>query len=182
MRSNRFRRSAPEHRCPSCGEDHIGVLFSPSTPMPRSTQAVEDSVWYAVWPSPWDSASVLAPLRSVFLVDAEAGVVEWQTEITDVVAVPFESVDAFRDLIARRWGHPVTRVTGTEPRPGWGVAWRAAPVRHLGVSRPEGAEALRSWDLVSDLDEVWRTALGYASPLPESDLGPSAQEIPSVGR
>lgn len=174
MRSSRFRRSAPEHRCPSCGEDHIGVLFSPSTPMPRSAREVEHSVWYAVWPAPWDSASVLAPLRSVFLIDSEAGVVGWQTEITDVVAVPFESVDAFRDLIARRWGHPVTRVAGTEPRPGWGIAWRALPVRRLGVSRPNGAGALRSWDLVSDLDEAWRAALGYASAPSESDPGVSA--------
>lgn len=163
MRSSQFRRSAPDRKCPSCREDHIGVLFSPSTPMPRTAQAVHDSVWYAVWSSPWDSASVLAPLRSVFLIDSEAGVVEWETEITDVVAVPFESVDAFRDLITRRWGHPVTRVAGAEPRPGWGVAWRAVPVRHLGVSRPEGAGTLKSWDLVSDLDEAWRAALGNAS-------------------
>ena len=173
MSSSQFRRSAPDHKCPSCGDDHIGVLFAPSTPMPRTAQAVQDSAWYAVWSAPWDSANVLAPLRSVFLIDAGAGVVEWETEITDVVAVPFESVDAFRDLITRRWGHPVTRVTGTEPRPGWGVAWRAVPVRYLGLSSPEGAGALQSWNLVSDLDEVWRTALGYASTESESDRGPS---------
>ena len=145
----------------------MSLFFNPSNPMPADESALEQMVWYCVWDHPWRSDRLLSAGSTVFLVDASADVVRWEIELTDVFAAPFESTDAFRDHLQRRWGTRVTPLDGDGPSPGFGVAWKARPVRRLEVKRPVGSPELEQWESSCGLDEGWRLALD----LPTSDCG-----------
>jgi transposase len=134
-------------------------LFTPSVPLPDSEDAVRSTVLFGVWERPWNWQPSFGEGRQVLLRRSGVDVVEWLVEVTEVVAVPFESADAFRDMIAQRWDPTVVGVHGRSPAPGFGVAWRSAPVRHLGVARPEGAGSLPEWCAFGELDERWQAAL-----------------------
>ena len=138
----------------------MGLIFTPSTPMPAREEVLESMVWYCVWDRPWNSHRLLARGSTVFLYDAGREVVRWETELTEVLAVPFESSDSFRDHVRRKWGQWVTPLGDDGPLPGWGVAWRARAVRRVDVTRPVGSPPLEQWTPTCTLDDGWRRALG----------------------
>lgn len=69
------------------------------------------------------------------------------------------SIDADARLFTPSVPLPDSEDAVRSPAPGFGVAWRSAPVRHLGVARPEGAGSLPEWCAFGELDERWQAAL-----------------------
>lgn len=138
----------------------MGIIFTPSTPLPSSDTDVETAVWYCVWDAPWASRRLLAPGATVYLHDGARQMVRWETVLTDVIAVPFESADAFRDHLQRRWQTWVTPLDDGGPVPGFGVAWKAQALRQLAALRPDGSPELKQWASVCGLDDGWCSALG----------------------
>jgi hypothetical protein len=134
-------------------------LFTPSVPLPESDDDVRSIVLFGVWDRPWNWQASFRLGRPVLLRRADADVVEWLVEVVEVLAVPFESAEAFRDMLAQRWDPRIGPIDGGSPAPGFGVAWRSAPVRHLRVTRPDGAGPLPTWCEVGELDDVWQAAL-----------------------
>jgi len=149
----------------------MSLFFNPSDQMPADESTLEQMVWYCVWDQPWRSDRLLSAGSTVFLFDAAADVVRWEIELTEVFSVPFESTDAFRDHLERKWGSWVTPLDGDGPSPGFGVAWKARPVRRLDVRRPAGSPELEQWESSCGLDEGWRSALNIAES--ECDCGAS---------
>ena len=134
-------------------------LFTPSVPLPESAEAVRSTVLFGVWDRPWDWQASFRLGRPVLLRRRGVDVVEWLVEVVEVLAVPFESAEAFRDMLAQRWDPTIGPIDGESPSPGFGVAWRSAPLRRLRTARPEGAGPLPEWCEVGDLDDAWQAAL-----------------------
>lgn len=134
-------------------------LFTPSVPVPESDDEVRATVLFGVWDRPWGWEASFRLGRPVLLRRRDAEVVEWLVEVVEVLAVPFESAEAFRDMLAQRWDPTIGPIDGESPSPGFGVAWRSAPLRRLRTARPEGAGPLPEWCEVGDLDDAWQAAL-----------------------
>ncbi len=134
-------------------------LFTPSVPLPESADEVRSTVLFGVWDRPWDWQASFRLGRPVLLRRRDAEVVEWLVEVVEVLAVPFESAEAFRDLLVQRWDPTIGPINGEAPAPGFGVAWRSAPVSHLSAGRPEGAGPLPEWCEFGELDGAWQAAL-----------------------
>ncbi len=137
-----------------------GLVYAPADPVPATCQDVRDKIWFGVWPGPWDTARVFDASRSVYLATHDRTRIVWETAIADVISVPFECTDAFLELVSRRWGHALSQVHGVSPSPGWGVAWRAEPIRRIDGRAPRSAGRVPGWLLTEDLHRAWRRVLG----------------------
>lgn len=149
-------------KLPRRGSGRSGLVFTPSTTIPTTEEQVREGVSYMVWDAPWETFEHFAVGETIYLVDPATERIVWETRVADSVSVPFESADAFRDMIAGRWGKPIVTKTGTDPLPGWGVAWRAEPVRQLDIPRPAEQMPWLGFMFTSQLDEPTAAALGLA--------------------
>ncbi|KLR60310.1 hypothetical protein IMCC26207_110556 [Actinobacteria bacterium IMCC26207] len=150
-------------KLPRRGSGRSGLVFTPSTTIPATEEQVREEVTYMVWDAPWETFEHFAVGETIYLVDPATDRIVWETRVAESVSVPFESADAFRDMIAGRWGKPILIKTGTDPLPGWGVAWRAEPVRQLDLARPADQDAWPGFMFTSQLDEPTAAALGLAN-------------------
>ncbi|CAB4555136.1 unannotated protein [freshwater metagenome] len=150
-------------KLPRRGTGRAGMVFTPSTTIPTTDEQVREEVSYMVWDAPWETFEHFAVGETIYLVDPATDRIVWETRVTESVSVPFESADAFRDMIAGRWGKPIFAKTGTDPLPGWGVAWRAEPVRQLDLARPADQDPWLGFMFTSQLDEPTAAALGLAN-------------------
>lgn len=150
-------------KLPRRGSGRSGLVFTPSTRIPTTDEQVREGVSYMVWDAPWETFEHFAVGETIYLVDPATDRIVWETRVAESVSVPFESADAFRDMIAGRWGQPIDTKTGTDPLPGWGVAWRAEPVRQLDLARPADQDAWPGFMFTSQLDEPTAAALGLAN-------------------
>lgn len=116
--------------------------------------------WYAVWDQPLPRSVLPQVGDTLFLAD-EQGVVRWETELVDVWAVPYEHAQAFVDAAGARFGVPVGVVHGGLPAPGYGVAWRAAPVRDLELPTALLGVELGDWTSTEDLPADLALLLGF---------------------
>jgi hypothetical protein len=149
-------------KLPRRGSGRSGLVFTPSTRIPTTDEQVREGVTYMVWDAPWETIEHFAVGETIYLVDPATERIVWETRVAESVSVPFESADAFRDMIAGRWGQPIVTKTGTDPLPGWGVAWRAEPVRQLDIPRPAEQKPWAGFMFTSQLDEPTAAALGLA--------------------
>ncbi|MEI7888121.1 MAG: hypothetical protein WCJ04_12080 [Actinomycetes bacterium] len=150
-------------KLPRRGSGRSGLVFTPSTTIPTTDEQVREGVSYMVWDAPWETFEHFAVGETIYLVDPATDRIVWETRVAESVSVPFESADAFRDMIAGRWGKPIVTKTGTDPLPGWGVAWRAEPVRQLDLARPADQDAWPGFMFTSQLDAPTAAALGLAN-------------------
>lgn len=141
------------------GVDPAARIYAPSEGMPADEDAVRIWVHFCVWNQPWNWRAAFDVGTTVFLKVRELPVIEWETRIVDLIAVPFESADAFRDMLRERWDRTIGPIVGESPAPGFGIAWRAEPIRRLELSLPPGAGELPEWCAVGDLDDAWQAAL-----------------------
>ena len=141
------------------GVDPAARVYAPRSPMPWTADEVRSMVLFCVWDQPWNWRAAFDVGSTVFLKFPEMPVIEWETRIVELIAVPFESAEAFRDMLVERWDHTIGPIHGESPAPGFGIAWRAEPVRHLELILPPGAGELPEWCAVGDLDEAWQAAL-----------------------
>jgi len=132
--------------------DKVGLTFIPSTPIPASVDGLTDSYWFAVWDRPIPVPYDLHPGGTVYLQDSVTGVIVWETTVTDMVAVPYESSQMLRDFLSSRWGPGASTIRGSDPCPGFCVAWRANAVERLDLTVPEGLDPLESWTSTYHLD------------------------------
>jgi hypothetical protein len=149
-------------KLPRRGSGRSGLVFTPSTTIPTTDEQVREGVTYMVWDAPWETFEHFAVGETIYLIDPATDRIVWETRVAESVSVPFESADAFRDMIAGRWGKPILIKTGADPLPGWGVAWRAEPVRQLDLARPADQDAWPGFMFTSQLDEPTAAALGLA--------------------
>ena len=149
-------------KLPRRGSGRSGLVFTPSTTIPTTDEQVREGVSYMVWDAPWETFEHFAVGETIYLVDPATDRIVWETRVAESVSVPFESADAFRDMIAGRWGQAIFAKTGTDPLPGWGVAWRAEPVRQLDLARPADQDAWPGFMFTSQLDAPTAAALGLA--------------------
>ena len=149
-------------KLPRRGSGRSGLVFTPSTTIPTTDEQVREGVSYMVWDAPWETFEHFAVGETIYLVDPVTDRIVWETRVAESVSVPFESADAFRDMIAGRWGQAIVTKTGTDPLPGWGVAWRAEPVRQLDLARPADQDVWPGFMFTSQLDEPTAAALGLA--------------------
>ena len=140
-----------------------GVVFAAADPVPEGADELRDWVWFALWSAPWDTRLVFELGSAVYLATPQLDRVVWESSVREVISVPFESAEAFREMVGRRWGQPLGEVDGLSPAPGWGVAWRADPVRRLDVVCPDAAADAPRWQLTEHLDPAWRRALGLSA-------------------
>ena len=147
-------------KLPRRGSGRSGLVFTPSTTIPTTDEQVREGVSYMVWDAPWETFEHFAVGETIYLVDPVTDRIVWETRVAESVSVPFESADAFRDMIAGRWGQAIVTKTGTDPLPGWGVAWRAEPVRQLDLARPADQDVWPGFMFTSQLDEPTAAALG----------------------
>lgn len=137
----------------------MGLVFVSSTPIPATVADFDGAYWYAVWDRPVPSPHDLLPGGTVYLAD-EAGTIVWETTVTDMVAIPYESSEMLREYLAKRWGLRASPINGNDPCPGYCMAWRAEPVERLDLVVPEGLEPLETWASTRHLDEAERTLRG----------------------
>ncbi len=134
-------------------------IYSPWLTMPWGADAVREAVHFCVWDRPWDWRDVFDIGTTVFLKFRDMPVIEWETRIVELIAVPFESAEAFRDMLVERWDRSIGPIQGESPAPGFGIAWRAEPIRHLELILPAAPDELPDWCAVGDLDEKLQAAL-----------------------
>ena len=146
----------------------MGLIFIPSTRIPQTVGDLQDAYWFAVWDRPIPVPHDLHPTGTVYLQDEVSGTILWETTVTDMVAVPYESSDMLRDYLSTRWGIPASGISGADPCPGFAIAWRADSVNQLELTVPEGLEPLEMWTSTFHIerDERERRGLRDEGPCP----------------
>lgn len=128
--------------------------------IPADRDGFASQWWYAVWEELLPRGAVPSPGDVMFLADPD-GVIRWEVMVTDAWAVPYEHAQAFVDAAGARFGVPVGVVHGGLPAPGFGFAWRAAPVRDLELPTALLGVELGDWTSTEDLPADLALLLGF---------------------
>lgn len=153
----------------------MALFYDPGIFMPRTEQAFRGTSWFRSWPGGPYHLHDVEPGGIVYLVDVAAQRIMWRTEVTHMVAVPYEGIGDLSREAKRRWGidlHSIDMNPG-----GFAIGWMAKPLvrlnreprplpEHLARTvRADESLDLDGWQFGSDLSPAFR----YRWSLPDHD-------------
>jgi len=153
----------------------MALLYDPGIFMPYSEADFHSTSWFRTWlDGPWHLHDT-EPGGIVYLVNVATQRILWKTQVTRMVAVPYEGLEGLADEAEKRWGVELMSINMSPG--GFTIGWMAQPLEWLDRGpRPLPDHLARTVDANESLDlDGWQfgtqlsPAFRYRWGLPEHD-------------